>query len=265
MKLNQGKIVFVLIAIIIAVLFFGLTDDFKKRSDSVSKKEHSLLLKIGNTIWYLSQPRGAFSGTRSAIVPQKQDKLKTKTIAIDNKKKGSLYFKPPKEMTEYITEIVPIALSRSKIDFNLLPKDFFDNLKPPERRDLDVSGLMAVDLVGNPDEFKSELLGATPKTQQLSGDNIGVWRWAVTPLKPGNDRILKLTVYSVIPIFGQDRFQYIETYQEKILVRVNYPGRVLRFLSNNLQTILASILSFVFGVLFILIKQKIQSKKAPAE
>ena len=149
-------------------------------------------------------------------------------------------------MRERKTEIIEARIAWQDIAEARNPP--FQGSGPVQEAPLKVSEIMTVTLVGDDDAFLVQPIGEAE--QVIAGKPYGEWKWHVTPLKSGNQ---KLTLIAVAKILLEGRGEkpfYDKTLERPIIVHVDRWFTVKNFIANNWQWLWAVVVVPLAGLLW---------------
>lgn len=112
-------------------------------------------------------------------------------------------------------------------------------------RSVQVSQIMAADLKGP--GFKVENINPALQVVNFSGET--EWRWEITAIKPGVQR-LYLTLNAIVNIDGQERPYTLMTHQEEINIYVTIRQKISGFVGENWEWLWSAVLVPFIGWLW---------------
>lgn len=165
---------------------------------------------------------------------------------------SSILFNPPSEMREQKTEIIEARIAWQ--DIAAARDQPFQGSGPVQETPLKISEIMTVTLIGDDDAFRIQPIGEAE--QVIAGKPYGEWKWHVTPLKSGNQ---KLTLIAEAKILLEGRGEkpfYYKTLDRPIIVHVDHWFTLKNFISNNWQWLWAVVIVPLVGLLWGLRRKK---------
>jgi YVTN family beta-propeller protein len=168
---------------------------------------------------------------------------------------GRIFFNPPQEMTVGETERVEVRLTKASIE-NLSTENLTKGTRGRGESQIEnvtnVSSFMKVHLTG--DNFDIKAL--SEEEQFVSSEGFRQWEFDVTPLESGTQKLqLTVAVRILISNIGEEKISY-PAFEKLINVKVN-PGYFTgKFIENNLQWILTTMIGLSGVIMGWIIKKK---------
>ncbi|MDQ3649921.1 MAG: hypothetical protein M3458_06490 [Acidobacteriota bacterium] len=107
-----------------------------------------------------------------------------------------------------------------------------------------------------------EVKPVTPDKQLISTKQVTEWRWIVTAVKPGAQR-LQLRLDAVITQEGSERPLLVNTFNREIMISVSWRHSITAFISNNYQWLWTAILIPLATLLWSLARMKRNKEGSP--
>ena len=107
-----------------------------------------------------------------------------------------------------------------------------------------------------------EVKPVTPDKQLISTKQVSEWRWTVTAVKPGAQR-LQLRLDAVITQEGSERPLLVNTFNREIMISVSWRHSVAAFISNNYQWLWTAILIPMATLVWSLARMKRKKQGRP--
>jgi hypothetical protein len=144
---------------------------------------------------------------------------------------GNVVFNAPKSMHFKETKAIELLLSPSVSVKEL-----------QTQMEIQISNRMEAQLLGNGFQVEAHL----PKMQAIGSEGVAKWRWDVTAIKGGSQR-LHLTLSAILVVSGHDTPYVVRTYDRYIDVEITFTQRFSSLFLNNWKWLWAAVLIPVTG------------------
>lgn len=121
-----------------------------------------------------------------------------------------------------------------------------------------VSEEIEAELTADPTAFK--ITPTTLTRQTIPHDEATRWKWDVTPLKSGTQK-LSLTINIIIDNNGKEQKRTVQTYEKDIYVKVSVTRRVAKVITNNWDWIWKVLVLPLAGAVAVVIRRQIKKRR----